>query len=231
MTVLAEGTQETPSIELIFHKMTSQSNHINLKYLATVMICGFLLWSAGGCGPRVTRPAGPLRYENGIITPINPDPAICSLCMGPYRDQYDSNDLVQDLVLGSMMSMQDFKPPAGQDGYVLSIAPLNKDSKSIPIASGRLTICLYRHPHTSQPLDPSGLLRMWQLEPYELNRFWARTRLLDCYILFLDWQEPPDTDANLLFAVVMEYQQGKTIKHACRFLSIPGSSDFKMSQE
>jgi len=106
-----------------------------------------------------------------------------------------------DMVLLYVGTGREFDEQPGPDGFVIRVVLLDGAYRAIRTPRARLTVGLYT-PGGSQPV------RLWQVEPQNLSRYWLPTRLLDGYLLRLSWADEPVAPGHYLFRVVWEGLSG-----------------------
>jgi hypothetical protein len=94
-----------------------------------------------------------------------------------------------DVLLSLTTASRDFRPPAGTDGYVLRMIPLNKKAQPLPIVAN-VTILLCEDSRLADTSAPPPL-RTWHIAAESLPDYWAAGTLLDGYLFRLDWADTP----------------------------------------
>jgi hypothetical protein len=94
---------------------------------------------------------------------------------------------VADVLLSLTTVGRDFRPPAGADGYVLRMTPLNKKAQPLPIVAD-VTILLCDDSRLADPSAPPPL-HAWHITAESLPDYWAAGTLLDGYLFRLDWAD------------------------------------------
>jgi len=165
-----------------------------------------ILCLLGGCGAANT-PGKPRR----LAEPIEPLPDSDNVAYGidpQYQSARDKHAI--QLVLSYFNNGRDFVAPAGADGYVLNVIPLNAKYQAFPV-EGNVTISLWNNdsPNNKTTKKP---LKIWRINDDVLPKYWQTTRLLDGYIFRLSWGSTPMPPGEYQFLVRMDYKQGKTIR-------------------
>ncbi len=143
-------------------------------------------------------------------------------CVGKTTFSSEKNS-VSELLLIYVSSQRDFRAPAGPDGYLFRIVPLDKSYRPIPVKA-EVTIALYRDQEVvkSQPLPEP--VRIWQIPRTEIENHWVSSQDLDGYLFRLDWGLQGPGPGNYRLLVRFDYIQEQKNLTICRAMLFQDSA-------
>ena len=153
---------------------------------------------------------------NTPTVPIAPNPqtTISWSDIQSCRTQKPSKDIStpEELVLFYVGSSRDFRPPMGEDGFLIRIIPINAQSHSVPLTTP-LKLILFA-PSDAQ----TAPILEWDIPAKSLPTYWVNTRLLDGYLFRLDWDDNPVSPGRYIFAVMASPKSGSNQSRLCQTL-------------
>ena len=134
-------------------------------------------------------------------------------------DESTGADVLREVVLTYVNSGRDFHSPAGPDGYLLRVIPLNRMMRSTEVAAD-LTIGLFAATEEVSEVLEMRPLCFWRIGKEELVDYWVPTSLLDGYLFRLDWGEKEIGPGIYRIVVKFEYEESGRDKIFCREMVI-----------
>jgi len=134
-------------------------------------------------------------------------------------DESVDEDVLREVVLTYVNSGRDFRSPAGPDGYLLRVIPLNRMMRSTEVAAD-LTIGLFAATEEVSEVLEMRPLCYWRIGKEELADYWVPTSLLDGYLFRLDWGANEIGPGLYRIVVKFEYEEAERRKIFCREMMI-----------
>ena len=177
-------------------------------------VCVGLL-PASGCG-KMAPVDGPSVWGEPVVPMAVRTEADTEVGSGrcPADKVSDRKKIVADMLLFYVSSGRDFREPAGLDGYVIRVVPLDKKFRPVRV-DGTVEIVLARE---SGPPGTAKVLRRWRIGPEGLEEYWLQTSLLDGYAFRLDWGENDPGVGMYRLVVKLNYRGKKVTEIICREL-------------
>ena len=201
---------------------------IHLRLLGLIGTWNLVLMVLTGC-PAAVLPAAPLAAPVAPIAPADwtPEEAqeFSQACFSA-PEPLNRTDPIAEVVFNFNHGLRDFRPPAGPDGYILQIIPLNRDFKSTPL-TGRLTFILFAGSALTQDGSIGSPVHIWRIDPSDLRQYWRPSALLECYLFQLDWGEVLPQPGNYEFVVHIAYEQDHKVVNICRAVSFYENQEFQ----
>lgn len=110
---------------------------------------------------------------------------------------------VRQLILRYMGDRREFHQPAGPDGYLLCVTPLDRKLDAVPVLAD-VSIGLFEMGTAGQDADRLPL-RVWRVGRDDLSNYWTETNLLNGYVFPVDWGERPVARGEYLLYVIFGF--------------------------
>ena len=134
-------------------------------------------------------------------------------------DESTDEDVLREVILAYVNSGREFRSPAGPDGYLLRVIPLNRMMRSTEVAAD-LTIGLFAATDDISEVLEMRPLCYWRIHREELADYWVPTSLLDGYMFRLDWGANEIGPGLYRIIVKFEYEESERGKIFCREIVI-----------
>ena len=119
-----------------------------------------------------------------------------------------AGDAVAEIALSYLSRGRDFREPEGPDGYVLRMVLMDEGYNSVAV-EGDLIVALFAELAEEENQAALRPLRYWQLPGRFFSRYWLKGKLLNSYLLRLDWGPDEMPKGNYILAVRLRYKQGQ----------------------
>lgn len=130
------------------------------------------------------------------------------------QQERPKDDLVAELILSYVNAGRDFREPAGPDGFVIKVIPLDNEYHPRKI-TGDVFVSLYDNQPEPENSSEKPLIQ-WHIPQARLDEYWTPMRLLDCYLFRLDWGEGNSFTGDYRLRVQLVYRQKDKLKCICK---------------